>query len=281
MAFTRTARIAALAFIVLPTSAVGFGGCSGGSGSGDDDDDGGTPEDVGGFVYLDYDARTPGLEGYIFKAEFYSSVTRVAGDELPMERVFSAVPLDECWLPPASGPDAAVTFLYVGEPLSVVTDGAQRNANAAEVDGRLRYFAGGFGTDIPPDSLWDVLIPGTAGVPAQSWTDALSLPAVPILTIATNETIDLSSGAAWEATWTAGAADQMLITFLDAFGETRNPYCRATDDGSFTIPAELIALLDSDGGSVHFRALDVSTQALLARDVLVVGGSWVSRPFSR
>lgn len=282
MAFGRTVRIASLIFTTASVLSLVSAGCSGGGGGNhDDDDDGSTPADAGGFVYLDYDARTAGLEGYIFEAEFYSAVTRVAGDELPMDRVFSAVSLDACWLPPESGPDAAVTFLNVGETISVLTEGAQRNANASLVDGRLRYFAGGFGMDIPPASLWDVLLPGTSGVPAQSWTDALSLPAVPVLTIPTSAAIDLSSGATWEATWSPGGADQMLITFLDVFGETRNAYCRAADDGSFTIPSELIATLSTDGGSVQFRALDVSTQVLLGRDVLVIGGSWVSRQYSR
>lgn len=242
----------------------------------------GTDTGYGGYVSLEHERFGAEQHAYGY-AEFFAEAPTQDFDRAEFE---SLIPIDGCIdaarlpMPPS---EAGLRWKDVGARVDLV-EGATAIALHRDAYDGVIWYSDGFsiaGATVPRGTGYDVVFPGGGAVAAQTWTDALRLPASPeYLTpvIGTAGTIVLSSSDALDLSFTPSDSDEVILHIGTHTGA--GILCRYADDGTFTVPAEFMAMVPVDGTIVATNYA-FEMRDLEGRHVALIGRSSVFSDYVR
>ena len=219
--------------------------CSGGSKGG------GASGQYGGTFTLQNSASAPYAYGY-----FVSS----AGE-------FTAPALDTC-LVATTASQPAPRYLDAGATLTISGGPAPISLARTGDSSYLYYSAFPAASAIPADTSFDVTATGGPDL------GAMSLPGV----LAVRHAISLGANVAVPAsadlalTWAPVGADFIRFDFFNGFSPPALLSCIAKDDGSFAIPAAILAALPAGAGNGLITSATVEKTRIVGGRVVVFDG---------
>ena len=200
-------------------------------------------------------------------------------------RNLSDFPLDVCYTPVPSPTQVTATSLAIGPTLTLASTGTtpvvfQHYVNAKT--GLLEYSGGTSSGDVETvDTVYDVMLSGTAGVAQQTWSGALRVPKSPLPTVPSfGANVGVGAGD-FTMSWTPNGSDAVEIDFYPATpGDGVHVWCLVRDDGSFTVPAAISSQTGSSGTLIFFD-VDGRTRPLQGRAVELFGVTYAITTYSR
>ena len=208
----------------------------------------------------------------------------LASESPNLDRNLSDFPLDVCYTPVPSPSPVTASSLAVGSALTLSSSGTTpvvfRHYVNSET-GLLEYSGGTNTGDVETvDTAYDVMLSGTAGVAAQTWSGALRVPKSPAPVVpAFDANVGLGIGD-FTFTWTPNGSDAVEIDFYPATqGDGVHVWCLVRDDGSFTVPAAMTSKTGSNGSIIVFD-IDGRQRVLQGRNVELFGVTYAQTTFS-
>lgn len=225
-------------------------GCTGGE---DEGGSGGSisSDNYGGFVFL----LTGGASGGYAIAEFYSAVSPLGQTiEIPG-------PSNECEL----DVEDSYSFTYedVGDSVTFASGAAALTAVQTSAGGGLYYVTNGIvAGNYPTDATYDIGVTGGDSIGSLYVPNPVTLDGSP--TIVPGQALDITYSI-------DTGADVILVTVDDGTVSPTTSYsCYSSDDGAFTIPAEVTTAVGA-GGAITVSAQNYEIFTLgNGREVLAI-----------